>query len=160
MLPHLLTKADPAVSQTDFVKAYAGTLAPWRLPAGVNRRVLFMDDDEEIRLLTSGMLAGLGYDFDLAVRGEDVLELYRRQLAQGNRYHAVIMDLTIKQGLGGAQTMVHLQKIDPTVCAIITSGYNSEEFEEQISEMGFSGILSKPYNAADVGRLLSTVLGG
>jgi CheY-like chemotaxis protein len=160
MLPHLLTKASPAASQTDFVKTYGGTLAPWRLPAGVNRRVLFMDDDEDIRLLTAGMLAGLGYDYDLTVCGEEVLEYYRRQLALGKRYDAAIMDLTIKRGMGGAQTMVHLQKLDPDVCAIITSGYNSEEFGAQISEMGFRGILHKPYHAADLGKLLSAVLGG
>jgi CheY-like chemotaxis protein len=150
--------ADDTARPSDATRIYAGTLAPWRLPAGVKRRVLFMDDDEDIRSLTAGMLAGLGYDYELASRGEEVLELYRRQLAQGNRPDAVIMDLTIKQGLGGAQTLVHLQKLDPAVCAIITSGYSSDEFEAQILEMGFRGLLNKPYHAADLGKLLCAVL--
>lgn len=160
MPPHPPANADDTASQTDFVKAYAGTLAPWRLPAGVKRRVLFMDDDEDIRLLTAGMLAGLGYEYELTDRGEEVIRLYKRSLQEGPRYDAVIMDLTIKQGLGGAPTLVHLQKLDPVVCAILTSGYNSDEFEAQVTAMGFRGILNKPYHAADLGKLLRATLDG
>ena len=159
MPQHPPANADDTAKQSDATKIYAGTLAPWRLPSGVKRHVLFMDDDDDIRLLTAGMLAGLGYEYELTSRGEETLELYRQRLAQGQRYDAVIMDLTIKLGLGGAQTFVHLQKLDPAVCAIITSGYSTGEFEAQIRAMGFRGLLTKPYHAADLGRLLRAVLG-
>jgi PAS domain S-box-containing protein len=122
-------------------------------------RVLFMDDDEQICALTGGMLESLGYKFDLARKGEEAIQLYKRYLNIGRPYDAVIMDLTIIGGMGGEQTFKHLRELDPQVCAIVTSGYDNDDMRRQFLDMGFCDYLTKPYRVGDLGKSLRTVLG-
>jgi two-component system cell cycle sensor histidine kinase/response regulator CckA len=122
-------------------------------------RVLFMDDDEKICALTSGMLTSLEYKYDVAKNGDEAIVLYKRYLNIGRPYDAVIMDLTIIGGMGGEETFKKLRELDPDVRAIISSGYDNEEMAQQYLDMGFCGYLTKPYRVADLGRILKTVLG-
>jgi signal transduction histidine kinase/CheY-like chemotaxis protein len=122
-------------------------------------RILFMDDDEKICALTGGMLESLEYKFDTARNGEEAIALYKRYLNIGRPYDAVILDLTIIGGMGGADTYKKLRDLDPDVRAIIASGYDNEEMARQFLEMGFCGYLTKPYRVTDLGRILKTVLG-
>ena len=122
-------------------------------------RVLFMDDDEDICALTGMMLESLGYKYDLARKGEEAIQFYKRYLNIGRPYDAVIMDLTIIGGMGGEQTFKHLRELDPQVCAIVTSGYDNDEMRRQFLDMGFCDYLTKPYRVGDLGKSLRTVLG-
>ena len=122
-------------------------------------RILFMDDDENISVLTGGMLEGLGYKYDLAKNGEEAVQLYQRYLTIGRPYDAVIMDLTIIGGMGGEQTFKILRELDPEVRAIIASGYDVDEMARQYLDMGFCGYLTKPYRIGDLGKIIRTVLG-
>jgi len=123
-------------------------------------RILFMDDDEQIRTLTKGMLESLEYKCDLAKDGEEAVQLYKRYLNIGRPYDIVIMDLTIIGGMGGEQTFKVLRELHPEVCAIIASGYDNEEMRRQFLDMGFYGYLTKPYRVGELGRIIRTVRGG
>ncbi len=123
-------------------------------------RILFMDDDEQIRALTKGMLESLEYKCDLAKDGEEAIQLYKRYLNIGRPYDIVIMDLTIIGGMGGEQTFKVLRELHPEVCAIIASGYDNEEMRRQFLDMGFYGYLTKPYRVGELGRIIRTVRGG
>ena len=122
-------------------------------------RVLFMDDDEDIRYLTSTMLESLGYKFDLVSNGDDAVKLYKRYLNIGRPYDIVIMDLTIVGGMGGEQTFRVLRDLHPEVRAVIASGYDNDEMLRQFLDMGFYGYLNKPYRVGDLGRVIKKVLG-
>lgn len=122
-------------------------------------RVLFMDDDPQICELTGGMLASLGYKFDLAKTGEEAVQFYKRYLNIGRPYDAVIMDLTIIGGMGGEQTFKILRELDPEVRAILASGYDNDDMARQYLNMGFCGYLPKPYRVGDLGKMIRTVLG-
>jgi DNA-binding NtrC family response regulator len=144
----------PQAAQTAEVEAHrAPTL---RFGTG---RILFMDDDEKICALTGGMLESLEYKFDTARNGEEAIGLYKRYLNIGRPYDAVILDLTIIGGMGGADTYKKLRGLDPDVRAIIASGYDNEEMAKEFLQMGFCGYLTKPYRVTDLGRILKTVLG-
>jgi len=123
-------------------------------------RILFMDDDEQIRTLTKGMLESLEYKCDLAKDGEEAVQLYKRYLNIGRPYDIVIMDLTIIGGMGGEQTFKVLRELHPEVCAIIASGYDNEEMRQQFLDLGFYGYLTKPYRVGELGRIIRTVRGG
>jgi len=122
-------------------------------------RILFMDDDPNICLLTGGMLESLGYKYDLAKSGEEAVQFYKRYLNIGRPYDAVIMDLTIIGGMGGEQCFKHLRELHPEVRAIIASGYDNEDMARQFLGMGFCGYLTKPYRVGDLGRIIKKVLG-
>ena len=122
-------------------------------------RILFMDDDEKISALTATMLTSLEYKFDLAKNGEEAITLYQRYLNIGRPYDAVVMDLTIIGGMDGETCFRELQKLDPDVRAIVSSGYDNDEMVQRYLDLGFRGYLTKPYRVADLGRAIKTVVG-
>lgn len=122
-------------------------------------RILFMDDDEQIRMLTKSMIESLEYKCDLANNGEEAIQLYKRYLNIGRPYDIVIMDLTIIGGLGGEQTFKVLRDLHPEVRAVIASGYDNDEMRRQFLDMGFYGYLTKPYRVGELGRIIRKVLG-
>jgi len=122
-------------------------------------RILVMDDEAKILHLIGIMLESLEYKFDTARNGKEALALYQRYLNVDRPYDVVILDLTIVGGMGGEETFRELMKLDPNVCAIISSGYDSDEMSKRFLNMGFRGYLSKPYRVGELGKILKKVRG-
>ncbi len=138
--------------------ASAGTgdvAAPRRARSG---RVLVMDDEQTVRDVAVGLLRSLGFETDAAEHGEAALERYRRALAEGRRFDAVILDLTVRGGMGGAETMRRLLEVDPAVTAIVTSGYADSALLSSHREHGFRSALKKPFLLRDLERALDEAL--
>ena len=72
-----------------------------------------MDDEELVRKVAGELLRILGHEVELAEHGEAALGKYRSALQAGKRFDLVILDLTIRGGSGGAETMRELLRIDP-----------------------------------------------
>ncbi len=121
-------------------------------------RILLMDDDADICRLAGGMLGSIDYKYDTARNGEEAIALYRRYQNLGRPYDAIILDLTVVGGLGGEDTFRELQTMDPDVCAIACTGYDSEEMAAELLALGFRGYLAKPFRVADLGRSLKKAL--
>ena len=77
----------------------------------------------------------------------------------GNPFDAVILDLTVKGGISGNQTIKELAKIDPDVKAIVSSGYFNDPVMANYEEYGFRGAIAKPYQKSDLERILKKILG-
>ena len=118
------------------------------------RKVLVMDDEETLRNLTQAMLGRLGYKVETAKDGVEAILKYTEHLESGNPFDVVILDLTIKGGMGGDQTIKELIKIDPGVKAIVCSGYFNDPVMANYKEHGFRGVLAKPYQKRDIECLL------
>jgi CheY-like chemotaxis protein len=69
------------------------------------------------------------------------------------------MDLTIPDGMGGAETLQELLAIDPNVKAIASSGYSNNPVMSEYRSHGFKSILPKPYDAIQLSRTLAEVIG-
>jgi signal transduction histidine kinase/ActR/RegA family two-component response regulator len=117
-------------------------------------RVLIMDDNESILRALSRMLNMLGFQVETAINGDEAIEKYRNAFRQKQPYIAIILDLIIPGGLGGKDTLLEIQKIDPEVIAIVSSGYSNDPIMANFKEFGFSGVLSKPYS---IERLKNTL---
>ena len=89
-------------------------------------KVLVMDDEPLIRSLVKRMLKILGHTTEIAKDGEQAIELYVQALNSNQPFDLVILDLTVQGGLGGKDTIKKLQKIDPNVKAIVSSGYSND----------------------------------
>ncbi|MDA8433902.1 MAG: PAS domain-containing protein [Nitrospiraceae bacterium] len=122
-------------------------------------KVLVMDDEEVIRLIVGRMLESLGYTAESAERGEEAVEIYQKALRSGEPIDAVIIDLTIRGGMGGLDCMKALREIDPNVRAIVSSGYSEDPVMAHHDTFGFGGIIVKPYRIEDLGEILHRVLG-
>jgi two-component system, cell cycle sensor histidine kinase and response regulator CckA len=123
-------------------------------------RVLVMDDEPLILNVVSHMLAFLGYRCDTVRDGDEAIERYRRSMQEGGRYDAVIMDLTVPGGMGGKDAVTRLRDLDPSVKAIVSSGYSGDPVIAQYREHGFTGAISKPYVIEELSEVLMQALGG
>jgi CheY-like chemotaxis protein len=60
--------------------------------------------------------------------------------------------------MGGAETMKQLLAIDPSVVAIVASGYSNDPIMMNYKDYGFKAVLTKPYMPRDLKNLLATTL--
>jgi two-component system, cell cycle sensor histidine kinase and response regulator CckA len=71
----------------------------------------------------------------------------------------VILDLTVPGGMGGAETLAELQRLDPGVLAVACSGYANDPILCDHETHGFAGALEKPFRfgmlAVTVRRLIA-----
>jgi PAS domain S-box-containing protein len=122
-------------------------------------RVLVMDDEPMVRGMASDMLRLLGYEATEASCGEEAVELYQTALTSAAPFCCVIMDLTIPGRMGGKEAVQKLLALDPSVRAIVASGYSTDPVMAVYGEYGFRGRLAKPYQLNDLRQELSRVLG-
>ncbi|MBW6521856.1 MAG: response regulator, partial [Desulfoarculaceae bacterium] len=83
--------------------------------------------------------------------------LYKKALKEGRPYNGVIMDLTIPGGMGGKETLVKLQQLDPRVKAIVSSGYANDPIMANYRAHGFCGVVPKPYKVEELRQSLSAL---
>ncbi len=122
------------------------------------KRILVMDDEESLRILAQKMLERLGHEVETVKDGVEAIETYEKHMDSGEPFDGVILDLTIKGGMGGEQTIRELMKIDPNVKAIVCSGYFNDPVLAHFEEYGFRGAMAKPYQKADLESVLKTIL--
>ena len=114
------------------------------------RRVLLMDDEKMVRTIAGKMLVRLGCDVAMANDGRQAIDLYRQALEEKKPFDAVILDLTVKRGMGGKETLKRLQELDPAVRAFVSSGYSTDPVITGFQHYGFMGALPKPYALKDL----------
>ncbi len=122
-------------------------------------KLLVIEDEEEIREILEKMLTHLGYEADFTSDGAEAITLYHQAQQSGVPYVAAIMDLTIPGGLGGKETIRQLKALDPSVVALVSSGYSNDPVMADPEHYGFKGIVVKPYNLSDLGKALHRVVG-
>jgi two-component system, cell cycle sensor histidine kinase and response regulator CckA len=127
-----------------------------RLP-GIGK-ILVMDDEEMMRTIAEGLLSQLGYQVEVAENGEKAVALYQKAMEVGCPFDGVILDLTIRGGMGGKEAIREFRKTDPEVKAIVSSGYIEDPVIDHYEQYGFKGALVKPYRISDLGEILSKVL--
>jgi PAS domain S-box-containing protein len=121
-------------------------------------RILIVDDEEAIRALVEFTLERLGYQVTQAGSALEGVEIYRQKLEAGERFDAVILDLTLPGGMGGKEALKKLIEIDPTVNAIVSSGYAMDATMSRYQDFGFRGVIAKPYEAAELGKIVHEVI--
>lgn len=122
-----------------------------------NGNILIMDDQASILKMFKRILEHMGYQVTCAVNGEETLKYYKDALSTEKRYDLVILDLTIPGGLGGADTIKELLKIDPKIKAIVSSGYSNDPVMANYKDYGFCDIVAKPYTRTRLIEVLNRV---
>ncbi len=118
-------------------------------------RILVMDDDEIVRTTFQMILAELGCESDFAVHGTQAIEYFQKAFSSGNPYDLCFMDLTIPGNIGGKEAIGKLLEINPSVKAIVTSGYSDDPVMARFRDYGFSGVLPKPFQFDEVETLVT-----
>jgi CheY-like chemotaxis protein len=118
-----------------------------------------MDDEEVVRRLVKRLLEQEGHEVELVADGQSAVGAFENARGQGLPFDAVILDLTVRDGVGGEQTIRELLKIDPGVKAIVVSGYATDPVMLEPARYGFNGVVAKPFDKLKLREALSRVLG-
>jgi PAS domain S-box-containing protein len=121
-------------------------------------KILVMDDEDMVRLVTGKMLYQLGYGAEFAKNGEEALRAYKKAMKTNNGFDAVIIDLTIPGGMGGKETIKKLIDVDPHVKAIVASGYAHDPVMSEYKRYGFCGAVPKPFTIEELSNMLQNIL--
>ncbi len=117
-------------------------------------KILVMDDEEMLRTLAERVLKRIGHESESAKDGAHAVQLYQKALQSGRPFDVVILDLTVKGGMGGKEAIRLLKEIDPNVKAIVSSGYSNDPIMTNYQAYGFCMVLPKPYNTKQLSRAI------
>lgn len=127
-------------------------------PLLVGTRILILEDDAPIRRLMAATLRRAGHEVVETKEGRETVEVYVDAMQKGERFHLLICDLTIENGVGGVETMRRLLQIDPNVLAIVSSGYSDAPAMSSPAAFGFKGVLPKPYAPTELRAAVHRIL--
>ncbi len=123
-------------------------------------KVLIMDDEAIIRETAEQLLTYKGYKVECVKDGDEAIELYKKAMEASDPFDAVILDLTVRGGMGGKDTIKKLLEIDPDVKAIVSSGYSNDPVLANFREYGFCGVFAKHDKAEELGKVVHKVIKG
>ncbi|OGP61639.1 MAG: hypothetical protein A2V65_04310 [Deltaproteobacteria bacterium RBG_13_49_15] len=123
----------------------------------VKGKILFMDDEEIVREVVGEMLRQIGYSVKFAKDGSEAIELYQKAKGAGHPFQGVILDVTVRAGMGAKETIKRLKEIDPDISAFVSSGYSDEPIMIDFDKYGFKGSLSKPFNVIQLQQILTQI---
>jgi|GEM_PF-6150675 PAS domain S-box-containing protein len=128
------------------------------LPRPSSGRVLVMDDDDLVRTSVCRVLDTLGYDYVEAADGLSAALEYKKLIESGKKPDAVILDLTVKAGMGGEEAASRILELDPSAKMFVSSGYSDNPVTANYRQYGFCGFLQKPYDASELDKKLRAAL--
>jgi CheY-like chemotaxis protein len=121
-------------------------------------RVLVMDDDSAVRDVARTILEHLECEVTVAADGNEAIALYGQAFKAGRPFDLVILDLSVRGGMGGEETLREMLKIDPKVKAVLSSGFSSDPVVTEYHRHGFAGLMPKPYRIREVESVLQGFL--
>jgi nitrogen-specific signal transduction histidine kinase/ActR/RegA family two-component response regulator len=128
--------------------------------AGRKGKILIMDDEELVRNVAGALVKVLGNEVEVVEHGEAAIAKYMSARESGKPFDIVILDLTIREGLGGRETIERLLAIDPGVRAIVSSGYSDNAVVADYQNYGFKAALNKPYKLEELRNTLNALFNG
>ena len=134
--------------------AAAAGLVPLNSLIKGHGRVLVMDDEEAVRKMFGQFLRKLGFESVLTANGAEAVASYQAASAGGRPFDLVILDLTVRGGMGGQETIARLRQIDPRVRALVSSGYSMDPIMANYQDYGFVDMLAKPFGIQELSEVL------
>jgi DNA-binding response OmpR family regulator len=105
----------------------------------MSRRILIIDDEENIRRVTRLTLQAAGYEVGEAADGERGLEAF----GNGSEWDAVLLDQRMP-GMDGLETLRRLKERQPDVRVIMATAYASIELAVDAMKLGATDFVRKP----------------
>ncbi|MGJ8644714.1 MAG: PAS domain-containing protein [Luteolibacter sp.] len=126
-----------------------------RLPRGDGEVVLLIEDEILVRQITRDTLKTFGYRVILAADGADGVAQYA---THKDEISVVLTDMMMPV-MDGPATIRILQRMNPSVRIIASSGLTSVDHIRQVTKLGVNRFLPKPYTAETLLYALGEELG-
>ena len=116
-------------------------------------RVLVVDDESGVRMVTTNLLRRLGYDVVEASGGVEALRVAE---AGHGTIDLLISDVRMP-GINGFELAIALRATDPSLDVLLMSGYvDDADLRDRIASSGIP-LIEKPYRAAALGQQVTKV---
>lgn len=124
------------------------------LPRG-NERVMLVEDDPMLGAVETRVLTMLGYRVIRCARGEEALEMLRREPSPD----LLITDVVLP-GIGGVEVATEARKYCPGLKVLFVSGYADHQALHEMSRTGWATLLPKPFLLPDLAATVRQTLDG
>jgi DNA-binding NtrC family response regulator len=111
-----------------------------------DRYILVIEDEENLRQIIQRILESSSYKVILAETAREGLDLYKvdKQLIE-----LVILDFNLPDA-DGLSVLADLQKLDPNVKVLLTSGFDVDEAIREALQNGALDFIRKPFNRQQI----------
>ena len=107
------------------------------------RDILIVDDEHDIRMLLSGVLADEGYEAREAADSTEAIEAVRKRLPS-----LVVLDIWLQNSeLDGLETLQRLKFDHPALPVVMISGHGTVETAVNAIKLGAYDFIEKPFKA-------------
>ncbi|HWA14488.1 MAG TPA: ATP-binding protein [Burkholderiales bacterium] len=124
------------------------------LPRGAGERVLVVEDERPVMLLTEEMLAALNYEPAGFLRAGDALRELRADPA---RFDAAVVD-HLMPDMTGTDLIRQLHAIRPGLPIVLVSAYSGPVLSQEAAAAGVDQILSKPLDFRRLAQAMAEAL--
>lgn len=118
----------------------------------IQAKILFIDDDENIRDVMRDMLEFLNHEVVLATSGEEGVELFKK-----GDFDMVMTDLGMS-GISGWEVVKICKSIRSHIPVIMVSGWGNQIDDEMVGQSYLDGIMAKPFEINKIKNLIQEVL--
>lgn len=122
------------------------------LRLSVRKKILIVDDEEEILAFMARFLKRLDIDSITAISGEEAIELYKK-----NTFDCVLLDIHLG-GMSGVEVLKNLKKMDPKVKAMIITGNICSDLKTDVHNLGVLDYIQKPIDLSDFKEKILTYI--
>lgn len=123
----------------------------------IEGKVLILDDDNMILNMLRKMLLVIGLKSIATNDGNETLSVFKEHYENKIPFDLVILDLTIKGGIGGKDIIHQIKKIDPSIKTIVSSGYSNDPVMADYKKYGFDKVMKKPFNFEDLVNIIHEI---
>ncbi|MDX8398208.1 MAG: PAS domain S-box protein [Mariprofundaceae bacterium] len=129
-------------------------LASEKFLPGKGETILVVDDNEEVREITTEMLEDNGYQTHQSCDGFDTLKLFETHF---NEIDLVILDI-IMPGMSGGEAAKEIRKIRPDMPILFMTGYDKEHVFSEQGKLDRCEVITKPFQFETLSRALRDML--
>jgi DNA-binding NtrC family response regulator len=125
------------------------------MPQGklTRKRLLFVDDEQGIRVTLSAILRGCRFTVTLAATVAEAIKEIQTQ-----EFDLLLCDLRIERENDGLEVISVMRETNPQCVTIVLTGYPNQESQEEAVRLGIDDYIAKPTYADMLVALLADKL--
>src|SRR5512136_952321 len=117
----------------------------------IDKPILIVDDEKNIRLTLSQTLETLGAEIDTAANGEEALTKLK-----GREFGLILLDIRMP-GMDGMEVLRRVREMRPDIRIIMITAYGTVESAVEAMKLGAVDFLQKPFDPEEVRELVLRV---
>ncbi|MFW6035598.1 MAG: response regulator [Halothermotrichaceae bacterium] len=117
----------------------------------IDKKILVVDDEKNVRLTLDKALSNKGYQVETAINGEEGLEK-----VEESNFHVILLDMKMP-GLDGIDVLKELKDMNIDSRVVMITGFGSVETAVETMKLGAVDYLRKPFKPSEILEVVEDV---